>query len=392
VFFWILVILPFLIVLGRILGRFAVASWDGLQDEIMVSGPLLLPLEPLTLMPFIGFVGFKLHGRFSLPKEERPHIRPLYTTARICFFVLSIVGMYYSLNRISHHIDNIVEMGVLQEPEETPEGDEQVRTTILAAVARAVATRDFDREIREALEQQDVAHAGIYIGLAERFNIEVSPFIVDRYQETQSFWNQAARIGTDCFVGGILRNTENLTQIICIVGSEFTIPFYADIADFVRQIAINPLIGQETDPFVVMGAVLGRVLDRRAHLLKHADTARHLRYVAGYGGINAAVIAARHARNVDEMRFAGRIARQFEGHTAGILHLLGKRTFSLFKHYRIAKSIQLALGGWAGLWALATTMLLSTLFSAVRGRVFKFITLRWLRRIDERRLARKAAA
>jgi hypothetical protein len=70
--------------------------------------------------------------------------------------------------------------------------------------------------------------------------------------------------------------------------------------------------------------------------------------------------------------------------------LLKSRAFGVFKHYRIAKSVQLALGGWAGLWALAITVLLSTLFSVVRSRVFRFISLHWLRRIDERRIARKA--
>jgi hypothetical protein len=124
-------------------------------------------------------------------------------------------------------------------------------------------------------------------------------------------------------------------------------------------------------------------------LTRHFDNL-HVVYKAG--GMSAVVAALRHADDLDQLRFTSRIANQFQDKTAAVLHFLKSRTFGLFKHYRIAKSVQLAMGGWAGLWALAMTALLSTLFSAVRSRVFRFITLRWLRRIDERRIAREAAA
>jgi len=65
----------------------------------------------------------------------------------VCFFILSLVTMYYSLTRISQHVDNIVETGPLREPEETREGEDKLRTTILAAVTKAAAKRDFDKEI-----------------------------------------------------------------------------------------------------------------------------------------------------------------------------------------------------------------------------------------------------
>jgi hypothetical protein len=118
----------------------------------------------------------------------------------------------------------------------------------------------------------------------------------------------------------------------------------------------------------------------------------NLHVVAKTGGYSAAVAALRHADDLDQLRFTSRLANQFQQNTAGILHLLKSRAFGVFKHYRIAKTMQLTLGGWAGLWALGLTALLSTLFSVIRGRVFRIITLRWLRRIDERRIARDAAA
>jgi hypothetical protein len=300
--------------------------------------------------------------------------------------------MYYSVTRMSHHVDNIVETGLLRAPEETPAGETQVRTTIFSAVTHAAASRNFDKEITDALNRDDITHAEIYIGLADWLNIEVSPNLKTHYQETQTFWASLIRGTTNCVKGGILRSTENLTQIVCIVGAEIAIPFYADVADIVRQTVINPLTGQKTDPFITIGATIGRVFDRRVRLFKQASSARHLRHVANKGGLTAAVIAARYADNVAELRFAGRIANQFEKRTASVLHLLGKRSFGLFKHYRIAKVIQLALGGWAGLWALAMTVLLSCLFSTVRSRVFRFFFLRWLRRVDDRRIAQRQPA
>jgi hypothetical protein len=51
--------------------------------------------------------------------------------------------------------------------------------------------------------------------------------------------------------------------------------------------------------------------------------------------------------------------------------------------------MQLIFGGWTALYALALTMLLSSLFSLVRSRIIRIVTLRFLRRIDERRLARR---
>src|SRR5688572_21642494 len=83
--FWILVFLPFLIMAYRIIWHFSVSSWDGLQNEIMVFSRMftswaLKPVNALIFMPLFGFVSFKLHGRFSLPKTARPRIRPLYAT------------------------------------------------------------------------------------------------------------------------------------------------------------------------------------------------------------------------------------------------------------------------------------------------------------------------
>jgi hypothetical protein len=343
-------------------------------------------------MPLFGFVGFKLHGRYSLPKPERPRIRPMYATAKLCFFILSLVTMVYSLNRISHHVDHIVETGILKEPEETLEGEEQLRTTILAAVASAAAKRNFDKEISDALLRDDIDHAGIYIALADWLRIEVSPYVRARYQETQSFLSRASRTIIDCASGAFLRNANTMTEIFCLVGTDISFSALGDGLDMGKQFIINPLTGRKTDFLIAGGAVLGRIVDRRARLLKHADTAWRLRRVASRGGPTAAIIAARHASTVNDLRFAGRIASQFEKRTAGVLHLLGKRTFSMFKHYRIAKIVQLIMGGWAGLWALALTALLSCLFSSVRSRVFRIFFLRWLRRVDDRRIAQRQPA
>ena len=392
--FWLLVALPFVFMAGRIAWHFFAFSWDGIPEGLADAQRILkawrpIGIDALICMPLFGFVGFKLHGRYSLPKPERPRIRPMYATAKVCFFILSLVTMYYSLTRISHHVDNIVETGILKEPEETHEGEKQLRTTILAAVASAAAKRNFDKEISNAIDRGDIAHARIYIDLADWQNIEVSHYIKTRFQETQGWWNWSTRSFADCAGGAFLRRTDNLTQIVCVVGSELTIPFYADVADLFRQLILNPLTGQETDPFIAFGAAMGRIFDRRAAMFKQVATAWHLRRVASNGGLTAAVVAARHASTVDDLRFAGRIASQHHGKTAGVLHLLGKRTFVMFKHYRIAKVIQLALGGWAGLWALAMTALLSCLFSSVRSRVFRIFFLRWLKRVDERRITRR---
>jgi hypothetical protein len=395
---WLTLSLPFLYVGWQAASNFRTFSWAGLQESLHgVSQALRTILTAwfeawfaAVAILFMAWLIAKIYGRYSLPKSERPHIRPIYATARLCFFALSLVTMYYSVTRISHHVDTIVETGLLREPEETPAGETQVRTTIFSAVTQAAARRNFDKEITDALNRDDITHAEIYIGLADWLNIEVSPNVRVRYQETQGFWNWMTRSATNCVKGGILRSTDNLAQIVCIVGAEFALPLYADVADIVRQTVINPLTGQKTDPFIVIGAAVGRIFDRRVRMFEQASSARHLRHAANKGGLTAAIMAARYADNVAELRFAGRIANQFEKRTAGVLHLLGKRTFGLFKHYRIAKVVQLAMGGWAGLWALAMTILLSTLFSVVRSRVFHFFTLRWLRRIDERRIAQHA--
>ena len=395
--FWLLVALPFVFMAGRIAWHFFAFSWDGIPEGLADAQRILSAWRPmgvdaLAVMPLFGFVGFKLHGRYSLPKPERPSIRPMYATAKICFFILSLVTMLYSLNRISHHIDHIIETGIITEPEETYQGEEQLRTTVLAAVASAAAKRNFDKEISDALLRSDIDHAGIYIGLADWLNIGVSPSIRDRYQETQGYWSRASRTFIDCTSGAILRNANTLTEIICLVGTDFSFSALADTLDIGKQLIVNPLTGQQTDFFIAGGALFGRIVDRRARMLKQAETAWRLRRVAGRGGPTAAIIAARYANNVDDLRFAGRVADNFRGRSAGVFHILGKRTFLLFKHYRIAKIVQLIMGGWAGLWALAMTALLSCLFATVRSRVFRIVTLRFLRRYDERRIAHRQPA
>lgn len=469
--FWITLATPPLILAWWILRDFRAFSWDGLQAGFTDAATLFNAIMRdwaglwVFVLPalLLGFIAFKLYGRYSLPKAERPRILPLYATARVFFFALSLATMYYSLDRLSRITDQIVETGLIQFPEDTQQGNEQVRQTILTAVASSTLRQDFNVVIQAALDREDVAHAEIYVNLANWQGIPIAPELRARYDAATGLWQTTKRHATDCVVGGLLRNADTLTQILCLIGVDLAAPAYADWADIARQVIANPIMGTDTDPLIVALATLGIILRQfdstddslalrsgssfvkvtslsgRAvkaspkltgqfrHLVTDAfdyegavkafagskvvglfgvqtrvnprqfirprswdiltEHFNHLYTVTKTGGPSATVASLRYADDLDQLRFTSRIANKFDKNTAGLLHLLKSRAFGVFKQYRIAKAMQLAFGGWAALYALALTMLLSSLFSLVRSRVIRIVTLRFLRRLDERRIA-----
>ena len=266
--FWATLATPPLILAWRILRDFRTLSWEGLQAGFTNAATLFNAVlhEWAWLWVFVlptlwlGFVVCKLCGRYTLPKATRPRIRPLYATARMFFFALSVVTLLYSLGRLSHITDQIVATGMIQFPEETQHGDAQLRQTIFAAVARSVVQQDFNGVIAAALDRDDIAHADIYVNLADWQGIPLASELRTRYAAATSPWQIARRQASDCAVGGLLRNADTLTQVICLIGVDLAAPAYADWADIVRHLLANPLMGTDTNPLIVALATLGIVL------------------------------------------------------------------------------------------------------------------------------------
>jgi hypothetical protein len=443
--------------LGVILGvQGYLESWEGaytgIEDAKDAMGFLLLAAAALLG----GFFIFRAAGRYSLPKAERPKLHPLYIMGKLCFLTLSLYAMVWAMDDMSKLADNVLRTGYIELPPETPHGDAQFRDTLALAVAKAAARQDFDQIITEALREDDVGHAEIYLGVADWLDIPVNPALRREYAAATTPQAVAIRHGKECGKGGFLRSAETLTQLICLVGMDLAAPVYADWADLARQVVANPIMGTPTDPLVVglsafgilmrqldagdkglqAGAALLKAmsLGRKAvqantrltgqvrtvvnrgfnydtllaaglrklfnigssptareffnpqawHTLQSAST--NLSVISKAGGMTAAAASLRYAERIEDLPTYARIAKQFEGRTAGVLHVLQSRVFNAFKYYRVGKWAQYAFGGWAGLWALATTVMLATLFGVVRSWVFRTVTLRFLWRADERRI------
>jgi hypothetical protein len=296
--FWIMLAAPFLALASWVLKDFKTFSWEGLQDGFANTGTILSTIFEnwawiwFYLLPvlLLGFIVFKLYGRYSLPKPQRHPIQPLYAATRVFFFALSLVTMYYSLERISHTTDQIVETGIIRLPEDTMEGNKHARQTILAAVASSIARQDFNAAIDASLDNDDIAHAEIYVDIADWQSISIAPEIRARYDAANSAWQSAQRHAADCAAGGLLRNAETLTQIICMIGVDLTAPAYADWADIGRQMIANPMMGTDTDPLIVALATLGILLRQ----FDSTDDTEVLRYGSSF--IKVSVLGGRAAK------------------------------------------------------------------------------------------------
>lgn len=119
---------------------------------------------------------------------------------------------------------------------------------------------------------------------------------------------------------------------------------------------------------------MGEAVDLR-RLAPLADAATSLGRISGKAGGDGAVMVARTARNLEDVKSAEKLASVFGKRTAGILKALGDRAFDL---------VELAL---AMVWALA-----GLIIGALCWLITAIISLRGLFRLIRRLLRRRAPA
>ena len=150
---WIAALSPLAAVAWSLLQGFAAFSWDGVQSALLAAGETLglschgkntgcIAGQPLFAIDHMqtAWQIFFAQGR---PSQDRP----LYGTARILFFCLSLAGLGASFTHFAKAVDKVVEGRFFS----YPNNDKALEDTIMVRAARAAAQENFDQEITQAL-------------------------------------------------------------------------------------------------------------------------------------------------------------------------------------------------------------------------------------------------
>jgi hypothetical protein len=424
-----------------------IAFHDAAQVFGAFLSAYLQPWLAALLLSALCFIWFKLHARYSLPKHERPRLHVLYGTARLLFFGLSIFGLATSLTHLSKTVDKIVAGSLLTFPKE----DRDFQETIMAAAAKAAVTDNFDSLIQDALREGDYERARAYNSVAAMLGKSQSISAQTRalYDKEASTAGTVTREGLRCGKGMFLRTSSTLTEIVC--GFALDLTPAGDPLDLVKQtwnwaagdevdtvIVTLSTLGmvlywwpEPTGQSLRYGAIAGKHTLKAAKSTKASSrlyrtlqrtasdafnpselaaavwkgpqafqayvkrpAARQARAIfsdigdmAHHGSYSTPLLALKYADDVQHLTISKRVAQVFGRHADGMMILLKSRLYKLFRYYPLARAIKLALGGWSTLLAASWAALLGSLFSLSHSRAVRFVALRSLRRLDDRRSA-----
>lgn len=266
-------------------------------------------------------------------------------------------------------------------------GDADHRAGIERAM-RAVLTPDhIERSLARHFADEDYEGAALVIEAADMVGAPVAPRWRERYRDETTGWRAAARSAWRCGRGFVTGRGASTSEIACAIGSDLMV--VGDVRDVGRE-AGHFLAGEEVDTLMlglagaglaltaalplsggtslaarggvalmkaairagVAGASLvksvakavARAVDvsalRRAagrgavdldRLAPLTEAATSLHGVWRAGGPRSVVMAVRAARNLDDLRQGGRVARIFGDRSAAVFHTIGRAAFHIVK-------------------------------------------------------------
>lgn len=371
----------------------------------------------------------KLQRLASLENGRR---HPLYRLVRVVLFVVSAGLFVFSFGGVARHADTLFYLGEMR----LPSSDRDVEQTVIAEVAKAIATLDFDSIILHALAEEDIHRAEIYMGVARRIGFPLRLDTVERFEDATDTWSSVVRSmksGAKGFATGSVEDVESLggallgdvsgwgdLRDIGIHGSAYLSDRPYD--EFILGLSIfglgitflEPSQTLNTGAAVLKGAnrfrrisqPLQRQLRRlvsetvdlgaaKAMLRRPTSEAaakvirrqglgalRHTADQAGTiyraGGRRALIMALRHADNVDELSLFARVSRVMGKQADEVIEIAGKRLKTAFRVSKVSTRAATFTVGWASALAAAVIGLLTSLSEVVARRIGTGVALRCL--------------
>lgn len=395
-----------------------------------VTTPMLIGAAVAAALAYAAFFGICLMRRqrtallmvspWALAKGRR---HPLYRLARVALLALSIGLLTASINGLAHSVDLILHAGALQ----LPDSDQELEKTVMVQVAKATATLDFDSIILEALADDDIHRAEIYVNVARRIGFSLRPETEKRFEDATDTWSSAVRSvtsGVTGFASGSVEDVESFAG--ALVGD---ISGWGDLRDitvhggaYLRGKPYDELIlglsvfglgitflepsqTLNTGAAVLKGAnrlrrvsqplqrqlrrIVGETVDmgaakamlrspsaesaakiiRRQNMGELQRAATHAGTIYGAGGSRALVMALRHADSVEELSLFARLARTMGKQADEVMEIAGKRLKVAFRAHKVTQRTAAMVTGWATALVAAVLALATSLSTAAARRI-----------------------
>lgn len=403
----------------------AVAAYSGIcRERRQKHATICAPESPLPCASQSAAVEWPVSG----------HRHPLYRTARIGLFLLSAGLLASSLGGIARSLDHILYAGALQ----LPPSDQKLEKTITAELAKAVTTLNFDSIILEALAEEDIHRAEIYVTVARRIGFPLRPQTLAEFEDATDIWSTGVRKTISAGGGFLTGGVEDLESFAgAVVGD---ISGWGDL----RDITIHGsacLAGKPYDAFILGLSLFGfaitvlepsQVMNTGAAVLKGANrfrrtsqplrrqlhrmvgetvdmdaakaamrnptaenaakairregagaltrVAAHAGTIYDTGGSRALLMALRHADNTDELALFARVSRVMGKQADEVIELAGKRLKTVLRAHKITLRTAAMVTGWTGALLAALLTLSAALSERVARRIGTTHLLAWLAR------------
>jgi hypothetical protein len=400
--FWTALAAPFVIALGLGWAQGwpeALVSFTELPSTVSRFHHMTAPFYQLALLAFIG--GFAI-ARCGGPS------RRLYVIVRVMLFALSAAGIVVGLDRLAR-LGELVMADPLFAP---PADDLAFRDTLLAGLAHAALTRDFDMALVEALEAGDVDRATAFVHAAELLHQPLRPATLQAYGEATS-WPATLWRGTRDAVGGAV--TGEIHSVASLGGAlALDLTPLGDLRDLAIQLGFRErpdrwLVGLSVVGLGITSAALlaptvagppaaaksamkaalrsSRTSAGLASDLRRVSSGSHLvaRIAAGSGdlaeihkvaGSRAALAVMREAESLSDLPLYRRIARTFGQKADGVITALGHGSKRVFRVYKASRPVVLALAGYLTLIGGSVAALLLSLSAPASSWLLRRVTLR----------------
>ncbi|HMR30299.1 MAG TPA: hypothetical protein PKA13_05020 [Geminicoccaceae bacterium] len=326
---------------------------------------------------------------------------PLYRTVRAALLLLSLAGLVLGVRHLAATVEEVRHAGALR----LPEDEAAFRETLVGAFVVAAATFDFDGGIAEALRDGDFDRAAALHRIARSVNMSVSPAVEADYAEATSLPAVAGRGLVDFARGSITGHADGAAGLAGAIGTDLVVPLFGDLRDAGVQLWRHAR-GQEVDGFILGLAAVGLAVPvaqaatdplKAALRMRRAKPALVTRLrgldgpalraagsdIAGImasGGRRATATALRTAETAEDLTVFRRIARIFGAESDGYITLVGRRTGTMYRSWRLTAPLALKLLALGSLVSMAGALLMASLWHATGSRLARIVGLRWLAR------------
>lgn len=136
----------------------------------------------------------------------------------MALFLLSAGLLSVSVGGISRSFDLILHAGALQ----LPENDQAFEKTVAIQLAKATATLDYDAIILEALAEDDIHRAEIYMNVARRIGVQLRPETVKRFEDATDWSSSVLRSGKRASTGFVIGQVDDVASFTGAIAADLS--------------------------------------------------------------------------------------------------------------------------------------------------------------------------